>query len=78
MSMSSHYLYDYSGINVWKKIVKKEASVERVFSRHKLIVSPLIHLEKSLSHETDLLDFSSLFEQNVENFFSFRNRIAKP
>ena len=49
-----------------KKIVKSEASVERVFSRHKLIHSPLIHFENFLSHETDLLDFASLFEQNFE------------
>ena len=49
-----------------KKIVKSEASVERVFIRHKLIHSPLIHSENSSSHETDLLHFSSLFEQIVE------------
>ena len=56
-----------------KKIVKKEASVERVFSRHKLILSLLIHSGNSLSRETDLLDFSSLFEQNANFFF-----ISKP
>ena len=49
-----------------KKIVKSEASIKRVFSRHKLIHSPLIHSENSLSPKTDLLDFSSLFEQNVK------------
>ena len=49
-----------------KKIVKSEASIKRVFSRHKLIHSPLIHSEISLSPKTDLLDFSSLFEQNVK------------
>ena len=49
-----------------KKIVKSEASVERVFSRHKLILSPLIHSESSLSRETDSLNFSNLFEQNVK------------
>ena len=49
-----------------QKIVKSDASVERVFIRHERIHSPLIHSENSLSHETDLLDFSSLFEQNVK------------
>ena len=49
-----------------KKIVKSEASVERVFSRHKLIHSPLIHSENSSSSKTDLFDFSSLSEQNLE------------
>ena len=47
-----------------KKIVESDASVERVFKRHKLFLSPLIHSETSLSHETDLLDFSSVLEQN--------------
>ena len=47
-----------------KKIVKSEASVERVFTRHKLIHSPSIHSENFLLHETDLLHFSSLCEQN--------------
>ena len=49
-----------------KKIVKSEASVERVFSRHKLIHSSLIHFENFSSHGTDLLDFASLFEQNLK------------
>ena len=49
-----------------KKIVKSEASVQRVISRYKSIHSSLIHPENSSSHETDLLDFASLFEQNVK------------
>ena len=40
-----------------KKIVKKESSVERVFSPRKLLLLHLIHSENSLTHETDLLDF---------------------
>ena len=62
----NEHLYEYSGIIFWKKIVKSEASVERVFSRHKLTHSLLIHSENSSSHETDLLDFSSLYEQNIK------------
>ena len=56
-----------------KKIVKSEAPVQRVFSRHKLILSLLIHSENSSSHETDLLDFSSNLNKMLKLFL-----ISKP
>ena len=56
-----------------KKIMKSEASVEHVFSRHKLIRSPLIHSENSSSHETDLLIFQAYLNKMLKLFL-----ISKP